>query len=314
MSSSRYVTCKEIINRAATEVGLTPIADPFASTDPSFVQLRTLLTSCGQNLVGSYDWQQLRRQYSVTTIDTELYIEHGAFSAGTAFTVGQTVTGATSGATGVIDEVGSGYVAVSSVTGTFQVGENISQPGPDTAAVTALRDNGEYNLPDDFDRMIDQTNWDRTNRVPIMGPLSPQQWQYLLGMELASDTIYAMFRIMDGLFNILPQPPPVGLNVVYEYISINWIQDAVDSTEFHNVADANADIVLFNPEMIIQYLRYKFLSAKGFATKAAGDDFAKAYENATGGNKGAPILNAGRRKGGIRFLDLSNIPDSGYGL
>jgi hypothetical protein len=227
--------------------------------------------------------------------------------------VTETVTGGTSGATGVIAEVGADYLALTGVVGAFQIGETITSSGTASAPITGIRENGEYNLPEDCDRMIDQTGWDRTNRVPITGPLSPQQWQYLLGMELASDTIYATFRIMDGLFNILPQPPPIGLNIVYEYMSINWIQDATDPTEFLNVAEANDDIVLFKPEMVVQYLRFKFLSAKGFATKNASDAFAKAYESATGGNKGAPILNAGRRRGGIHLLDIYNRPDTGYG-
>lgn len=238
---SRYITAEDIVNRAAIEVGLNPASDVFASTDPNFVQLRNLLTSCGLNLVEAFEWEQLRREHSITT----------------------------------------------------------------TAEA-------EYALPTDFDRMIDQTHWNRTDRVPVAGPLSPQQWQYLKGMELASATIYATFRVMQNELALLPDPPPLGVNITFEYISRNWVL-AADGTTYKDEPEANSDTILFKPEMIVQYLRFKFLSAKGFATKDAADAFAKAYENATGGNKGAPVLNAGRRRGGIHLLDIYNIPDTGYG-
>lgn len=324
MAIAGFATVQEIINRAAVECGLTPVSDVFASSDPAFVQLRTLLTSCGQNLVESYDWEILRRQYDYTTIDCDKYLDHGSVTSG-PFVDAETVTGGTSGATGVVAEVGDDYVALSDVTGTFRDGETITGGTSGASAqVTQIRDNGVYNLPDDFDRMIDQTHWERTNRYPMAGPLTPQQWQYLLGMQLSNQTIYATFRVMEGLFNILPQPPPSGLQLVYEYISRNWLRSATEPTEYYDVASANAQIVLFKPEMMVQFLRFKFLSAKGFATKGAADMFGKAYENATGADKGAPTLNAGgRRRYGpygmfavllIHMLDWYNIPDTGYGI
>ena len=324
MAIVRYISAQDIINRTAAECGLTPVNDVWASTDPAFVQLRSLLTSCGQNLTENYEWEILRREYRYTTIDCDIYVDHGAFSAGSAFVVGETLTGGTSGATGVVVEVGDGYVALSGVTGTFADGEDLEQTTPTaTAPITDIRDNGEFNLPVDFDRMIDQTHWERTNRYPMAGPLTAQQWQYLLGMQMAGMTIYVNFRVFENRFNILPMPPPAGLELVYEYTSRNWVKDPTDPDEFYDEVSANDQIVLFKPEVIIQFLRFKFLSAKGFATKGAQDAFGKAYENATGADKGAPILNAGmRRRFGMmminglmtfHLLDWYNIPDTGYG-
>src|SRR5690606_23601537 len=144
---SRYISCQDIVNRAAVECGLSPSADVFADTDPSFVQLRTLLTSCGQNLVEAYDWEILRRQHSLTTIDCEYFLDHGTVTNG-PFVVGETVTGGTSGATGVIVEVGDGYVAVEGVTGIFRVNEAITGgTSGASSTTTSVRPNGEYHLP-----------------------------------------------------------------------------------------------------------------------------------------------------------------------
>lgn len=312
---TRYVTAKEIVNRAAVEVGLTPVADVWASTDPAFVQLRTLLNSCGQNMMEAYDWEQLRRQASLTTIDGTKLLTYSGIALG-PFVEGRTITGGTSGATATISSVDATnlQLGVTPVTGTLVSGEVItSSVVATTATIDDYRTNGVYDLPVDFDRMIDQTGWDRTNRVPLGGPLTPQEWQYLLGRDLVSYTIYATFRIMEGKWNIFPQPPPVGLDIFYEYISAYWLWTSAADTTGLQSPTGNDNVVLYKPEVIVQYLRYKFLSAKGFPTSDAKESFGKAWEDTTGGDKGAQIVNAGTGRRGIHFLDYYNIPDTNYG-
>lgn len=310
---TRYVTAKDIVNRAAVEVGLTPIDDVWASTDPAFVQLRTLLTSCGQNMMEAYDWEQLRRQTSLTTVAGTYILTYSGLASG-PFVVGHSISGGTSGATGTIASVDAtnSKLGITALTGTFVSGEVVTSTGT-TATITDYRTNGVYDLPVDFDRMIDQTGWDRTNRVPLGGPLTPQEWQYLMGRDLVSYTIYATFRIMEGKWNIFPQPPPIGLNIFYEYISSYWLWTSATDTTGLQAPVGNLNIVLYKPEVIVQYLRYKFLSAKGFPTTDAKESFGKAWEDATGGDKGAQIVNAGLGRRGIHFLDYYNIPDTNYG-
>ena len=74
---------------------------------------------------------------------------------------------------------------------------------------TQAGDDGKYDLPDDFAYMIDQTGWDRTNRVAIGGPLSAQDWAYLKGRDLVSQSIYASFRQVEGELAI-PATPTRG--------------------------------------------------------------------------------------------------------
>src|SRR5688572_457522 len=38
-----------------------------------------------------------------------------------------------------------------------------------------------YTLPDDFQRIVDGTAWNRTTDLPLVGPLNAQQWQALKG-------------------------------------------------------------------------------------------------------------------------------------
>lgn len=71
----RFQSVGDLINRVAVAVGLNKSSDPFASPDPAIIQLCTLATECGQDLVQEAEWQQLERTHSFTTAsgDSGLY-------------------------------------------------------------------------------------------------------------------------------------------------------------------------------------------------------------------------------------------------
>lgn len=179
---------------------------------------------------------------------------------------------------------------------------------------TDAADDGSYDLPSDFGYIINQTAWDRTEKLPVSGPMSAQQWQYLKGRDFANSTIYLSFRLFEDKFNVYPDNPvPDAQDIRFEYISRNWVKLAGSSTGDSDTVTANGDTVLFKPVMIVQYLRYKFLDSKGFDSQSALASFTKSFLQATGGNQGAPILNAGQRLTGIPLIDYRNIPVTNYG-
>ena len=184
----------------------------------------------------------------------------------------------------------------------------------EVAFVTSSSDTGKYELPADFAYMIDQTHWDRSNDVPLSGPLTPQDWTYLLGRDLVSTTIYASFRQVDGQLWLFPQPPPNGLEITFEYMKRNWVADSLNPGAFRDNVASAGDTVLFEPILIIKLLKVKYLSAKGFDSTAAASEFMTMLEVRTGRDKGAQLLNAGGNVRSYPYIDYSNAPDSGYGL
>lgn len=68
-----YDTAADIINSAAVECGLETDTDPFSSTAPHMIQLRTLLTNCGRELYSTYQWQQFIKNASYDT-DTDIIV------------------------------------------------------------------------------------------------------------------------------------------------------------------------------------------------------------------------------------------------
>ena len=179
---------------------------------------------------------------------------------------------------------------------------------------TSLPNNGEYDLPDDFCYMIDQTGWDRSNNLPLGGPLSSQDWTCLLGRDLATSTIYASFRQWDGKLQLFPIPAPDGLDISFEYVSRNWV-GVTGSAEFtKDAAEQGTDIIAYEPILIKKFLKAKFLEAKGFDSSGAKMDFENMFNSRTGKDTGAPILSASNRSA-FPYLDVyRNVGDSGYGL
>jgi hypothetical protein len=179
---------------------------------------------------------------------------------------------------------------------------------------TSSADSGAYDLPDDFGYLLDDTAWDRNENLPVSGPLTPQQWQHLKGRDFSNSTIYLSFRIMENKYNVYPDNPvPDGQQIYFEYISRYWLISEGGSAPDQDEALSNGDLVLFKPSMVVNYLKYKFLDAKGFDSSSALEAFAKSFQQASDGNKGAPTLNAGQRYTGIPLLDYRNIPITNYG-
>lgn len=175
-------------------------------------------------------------------------------------------------------------------------------------------DTGFYNLPADYDRHIDQTDWNPTNRLPLGGPLTAQDYTYLLATNLASSTIYISFREKDGQFVVLPQPPPTGQVITFEYISRYWVAAAGVPTVLAKDAPTQSDdVLLFDPILIQKLLKLRFLEAKKFDTTAASQQFENALMARGGQDKSAPVLSAARSRG-FPYLDDRNVPETGYGL
>lgn len=178
---------------------------------------------------------------------------------------------------------------------------------------TQSTDSGDYPLPTDFLYMINQTGWERSQNVPLFGPLSPQDWQYLLGRDLVTSTIYASFRLQEGLLRLFPQPPAEGLNIHYEYVSKNWVLDPITQTYKDNVS-ARTDQPLYDKTLISRVLKVKVLEAKGWDSTKAQADVNQTFSFLTGQDKGADVLRVGRRLG-VPYLNIwRNLPDTNYGL
>lgn len=178
-------------------------------------------------------------------------------------------------------------------------------------------DTGNYDLPSDFAYLIDQTGWSPTSGgagLPLGGPLTEQDWSYLVSTNLAASTIYLSFKQADGQFQVLPQPPPTGQTITFEYMSRLWVSlTAAPTVPAKDSVTLTSDVVLFEPILIVKLLKLRFLEAKGFDTTAAVAQFANVFSQWTGKDKSAATLNMARARV-FPYLGWRNVPETNYGL
>ena len=93
--------------------------------------------------------------------------------------------------------------------------------------VTAVAGQATYPLPSDFARPISQTEWDTVNRWPMIGPETPQQWQWLKSGILSTGP-RERFRLVGNTLEVWPVPGagiPVPITFSYYYVSKWWVID-----------------------------------------------------------------------------------------
>lgn len=177
----------------------------------------------------------------------------------------------------------------------------------DTVAGTAL-----YDLPADFARLIDQTQWNRTEQLPLGGPVSPQGWQLLKSLSTAGVVNY-YHRIAGNKLEVHPTPNEAN-TLAFEYYSLWWVQPAVATAPTAEVPSLDADILWFDGHLLSRLLRLRWLEAKGFDTAAALSDYQQAFDAATSADGAAPVLRLDRQSMSLwRPLDGHNVPFTGIG-
>ena len=123
----------------------------------------------------------------------------------------------------------------------------------DQGALTSIATNG-------FRDIKQGTLWDRTNKLPILGPLSDQEWQTVKAMTTAGPRY--QYRIRGG--NLLINPTPTaGYTWAFEYVSKYWML-GIDGTTYKQYATLDSDTILLPEDLIIMGLRWRWKKEKGF--------------------------------------------------
>jgi hypothetical protein len=175
--------------------------------------------------------------------------------------------------------------------------------------ITLVAAQTDYTLPTDLNYFTDQTQWDRTNHWPLLGPKSPQEWAWLKGALVAS-LPRMRYRIQDDLFKVFP-PPAGPATLAMEYTKNLWITLAAGGEGSMIVADA--DILQYNPWLLIKFVKLKFYELKGFKTDGVTADFMRVFNSLTGKDVGAKILSLSPEYA-PQFLGPWSIPDGSWSV
>ena len=168
----------------------------------------------------------------------------------------------------------------------------------------------EFDMPPNFGRIVNQTEWSAKMGRPMFGPVSPQGWSWIQFGIVAPIGGYR-YRILQGKLLVSPAPAP-GEEISFYYISRNWVYDPV-TTQFKDKIEADEDQPIFDDYMMIAGVKMKLWSAKGMnATELNREfDFMLAAEKSQ--TQGAPVISLDRARDPF-LLNIRNIPDGSWNV
>lgn len=301
-------TMLDIVQAATGELGLAVPVSVAGSTAQDTIQQLALLNAVGHELVRepAFDWQALTTEYRFTSQWTQqtAVVTNGSAvitMASTAGIVANTwmVTG-----NGIAQDT---YVkSVDSAT-QITMTQNAQASG---AAVLLTFAQTKYAFPVDYQRIIDRTQWDKSKHWEMLGPESPQQWQWLKSGYISTGP-RIRWRILGNTFQIWPGVS-TSEYLGFEYVSKYWAVDGVTGAS-KAAFTLDSDTAQFDTRLMVAGLKLKYFGIKGFETQILQDEYDAILASVKGEEQGAPILSFAPQPSSI-LLGPENIPDSGYGV
>ena len=117
----------------------------------------------------------------------------------------------------------------------------------------------DYALPSDFDRMVSDTHWDRTNFWPNMGPKTSQEWQ-----EIQAGLVNfgrSRWRLYQNVVRITPTPSSV-MTMAYEYVSNLWVIATGGTAPTKALFTVDSDTSIFPDDLMLSGLKLYFRKEK----------------------------------------------------
>jgi hypothetical protein len=171
-----------------------------------------------------------------------------------------------------------------------------------------------FNLPGDFYRFIDQTQWNAAMRFPAVGPVAPQGWMTYRVFPISANFTLT-WQVRQNQIWFLNPPPPPGQDFKFMYLSQALVQDADDPNLYKNIASKAGDTFQLDGILMVLMTRVKWLEARGFDSSAAVRDFLLAYDSRIGAQKGANILNMAGGPHAYPYIGIGNLPEASlYGM
>lgn len=143
--------------------------------------------------------------------------------------------------------------------------------------------------PRSYYKILNETIFDRTRRLPIFGPKSPQDWSAMKAIPLTGP--YYQYRIRGNELLIFPQIE-AGHVLALEYISRALLLNPAETGDAQYVTTVTNDACTFLvPEsLVLAGLRYKWKQEKGFVYDQDYQDFERRLAEESGADGTKPRL------------------------
>ena len=250
-------TLLELVDQVSGELGLTQPPLVIGSSNNQTIQHLALAQRLGKDLVRDFEWQKLVKAYIWQT-------QNAVSTTGTITANSKIITNIPSTANLQVGNVITGtgqtpYAEILTIDSSTQVTLN-APVTTSTASVSMTFAKQDYDLPAGYDRMISDTNWDRTDHWRNIGTKSSQDWQFLQG-GIISIGPRERYRIYNGKFRIF-QALTTVYNFSFEYVSNYWVCAAGSSEGTKKEYTADTDTSVFPDDLMMAGLKFYFLKAK----------------------------------------------------
>lgn len=137
-----------------------------------------------------------------------------------------------------------------------------------------------------FRSIVNSTIWNRTQKRPVFGPMSPSDWQQLKAQT--STGPWSQYRIRGS--NIIFNPvPAAGQSCFFEWISKYWAFSSGAVAQASLLADD--DQIYLDDEIFLQGMIWRWNKRKGFDYAEDYADYEKLIADAMAKDGGKPTLN-----------------------
>lgn len=164
-----------------------------------------------------------------------------------------------------------------------------------------------YDLPTGFRAFANASQWDRTNRWKMTGPIPSTVYQWLQSGAAVASTMNKFFMIRGNFFTIYPTPTAVE-TIAFDYYSKNWVTKQVDSSNT-NAWTADLDTARLDEDLITADLKWRFLQAKGMPFETEYLRYEKIKSLLVDDNGGKASINLN----GTPMSGYGNLPETGFG-
>ena len=210
---------------------------------------------------------------------------------------------------GLIGQVGTQALSLLNTLGTDLIKTHDWQFLEEIATLNGDGVTSEFDLPADFGRVVNQTEWSSNNKLPMEGPLSPQAWGWVK-YGIVSAGVFYRYRILGNKFAIFPTPSS-GETFNFFYIKKNWVLDD-DGVTYKDTTDAELDIPQFDRNLLIKGLKVYLWGQKGFDTTSLLKEFDDELALEKAQTQGAAAINLSSTRNSILLDPRRNIPDGDW--
>ena len=250
-------TLLQLVDQVSGELGLAQPAAIVGSTNNQTMQLLALAQRLGKDLVRDFEWQRLVRAYIMQT--TAAVSTTGNITAASSVITDIPTTAALAVGNVITGTGQAPYAEILTIDSSTQV--TLDTPvTTSTSSVSMTFAKQDYAMPAGFDRMISDTNWDRTDHWRNIGSKTSQEWQFLQGGVISVGP-RERYRIYNDKLRIFKALTSV-YTFSFEYVSSYWVIATGGTAGTKTQFSADSDTCVFPDDLLLAGLKLYFLKAK----------------------------------------------------